>query len=357
MQDPLQVLRLRKAVDVTQPPYATRYPQLVNTFDPAPDLRRSNQICANVSIRSGEFRGPASDDIRDNYVAQENPGFVDATSMNFQLKPDSVVFTKIPDFQNIPFDKIGLYKDEYRNVVPPRVEAPVATMTRPPVRDPKTRQFAASLSKLDMAIALPGQGGWNSFESRPELLLEGAAIKPSESDPETVAIAGGPDAWAAIWHGVILDPTKDIVMQMDASLPDPPDGTSFFELYLNRGQVANPAAFGVALVGGAEDTGRGDTVGARRDSAGPRVLANERLVPGHWYRLQLLIPAGSRKGRVLAQDLTAGEQEPRAHRFADGSHEAEVSSGADWAPALGHLDALLLRLGGEARATNILLRN
>ena len=93
------------------------------------------------------------------------------------------------------------------------------------------------------------------------------------------------------------------------------------------------------------------------DSAGPRVLANERLVPGHWYRLQLLIPAGTRKGRVLAQDLTAGEKEPRALRFADGSHEAELCSGAAWAPAPGHLDALLLRLGGEARATNILLRN
>jgi hypothetical protein len=113
----------------------------------------------------------------------------------------------------------------------------------------------------------------------------------------------------------------------------------------------------VALVGGVQDTGRGDTVGARRDSAGPRVLAKDSLTPGHWYRLQLLIPAGTRKGRVLAQDLTAGEKEPRALRFADGSHEAELCSGAAWAPALGQLDALLLRLGGEARATNILLRN
>jgi hypothetical protein len=58
--------------------------------------------------------------------------------------------------------------------------------------------------------------------------------------------------------------------------------------------VSDPAAFGVALVGGAQDTGRGDTVGARRDSAGPRVLAKDSLTPGHWYRLQLLIPAGTR---------------------------------------------------------------
>jgi hypothetical protein len=192
---------------------------------------------------------------------------------------------------------------------------------------------------------------------RPELLVEEEAIQPGGSAPQAVAIAGGPDAWAAIWHGVILDPARDIVLQMDACLPAPPDGTSFFELYLNRGQVSDPAAFGVALVGGAQDTGRGDTIGARRDTAGPRVLARDSLTPGHWYRLQLLIPAGTCNGRVLAQDLTAGEQEPRALRFVDGSHEAELCSGAAWAPAPGHLDALLLRLGGEARAMNVLLRN
>lgn len=357
MQDPLQILRLRKAVDVTQPPYATRYPQLANTFDPAPDLRRSNQICANVSIRSGEFRGPSSDDIRGNYVTQEDPGFADAASMNFQLKPDSVVFTKIPDFQKIPFEKIGLYKDEHRTTVPPRVEDAVATIARPPVRDPKTRQFAASLSKLDMAFALPGQGGWNSFESRPELLLEEAATKPGDSDSQTVAIAAGGDSWAAIWHGVILDPARDIVLQMDAYLPDPLDGSSFFELYLNRGQVSAPAAFGVALVGGVQDTGRGDTVGARRDSAGPRVLAKDSLTPKHWYRLRLLIPANTRKGRLLVQDLTAGEQEPRAAAFAEHAPEAALTAADRWAPELGSLDSLLVRLGGDAHATNILLRN
>ena len=61
---------------------------------------------------------------------------------------------------------------------------------------------------------------------------------------------------------------------------------------------------------------------------------------------------------MLAQDLTAGEQEPRALRFVDGLHEAELCSGAAWEPVRWAIwTALLLRLGGEARATNILLRN
>ena len=135
---PLKVLRLRKAVDVTKPPYATRYPKLANMFDPSQGLRRSNEICSNVSIRSGDVRGSGSDDIKDNFVTQEDPGFVDAAGMDFQLKPDSIVFTKIPGFEKIPFEKIGLYKDEYRKAVPPRAASergPAAT--RRPVRDPK----------------------------------------------------------------------------------------------------------------------------------------------------------------------------------------------------------------------------
>jgi len=33
---------------------------------------------------------------------------------NFTLKNDSVVFEKLPDFKPIPFEKIGLQRDEYR---------------------------------------------------------------------------------------------------------------------------------------------------------------------------------------------------------------------------------------------------
>ena len=33
---------------------------------------------------------------------------------DFTLKKDSVVFEKIPEFKPIPFEKIGLQKDEYR---------------------------------------------------------------------------------------------------------------------------------------------------------------------------------------------------------------------------------------------------
>ena len=355
VRDPLQVLRLRKAIDVTKPPYVTRYPKLANTFDHSPTLRRGNEVCANVSVRSGDF-GRGTNEVKDNLVVQEDPGFVDAAGMDFRLRPDSIVFSKIPGFQKIPFEKIGLYKDEYRKAVPPRAAGDRGTAAaRPPMRDAKTRQFAAAMANLDRSIELPGQGGWNTFGSGASIGLEDAH-KSGPFDLGTVAAAAGGDSWATIWHGVILDPARDIVLQMDACLPGPLDGRSFFELYLSRGQVWEQAAFGVALLGGAEN-GRPDSVGTRRDSAGPRVLAKEHLIPGHWYRLRLLIPAGTRKGRLSAQDLTAGEKEPRALKFTDDALEAALTAADKWAPELGVLDALVLRLGGDAQATNILLKN
>jgi len=56
--------------------------------------------------------------IVDNFVTEEDPGFVDAANMNFQLRDDSVVYQKIPEFKKIPFENIGLYQDEYRTTRP-----------------------------------------------------------------------------------------------------------------------------------------------------------------------------------------------------------------------------------------------
>ena len=51
-----------------------------------------------------------------NYAT--DPGFEDMAKMNFKLKPSSQVFKDLPDFKSIPMDQIGLYKDEYRRMLP-----------------------------------------------------------------------------------------------------------------------------------------------------------------------------------------------------------------------------------------------
>jgi hypothetical protein len=119
MADPLQVLRLRKTINVLQPPYVTRYPELAHLFEEDPNYPRRNVVHDNVSVRSGEF-GAGSNDVEGNWVTDEDPGFVNAAGMDFQLKADSVVWTKIPGFQRILFERIGLYTDEYRKALPVR---------------------------------------------------------------------------------------------------------------------------------------------------------------------------------------------------------------------------------------------
>ena len=44
----------------------------------------------------------------ENWVTDHDPGFVNAAQGDFRLKPDSEVFSKLPGFQPIPFEKIGL---------------------------------------------------------------------------------------------------------------------------------------------------------------------------------------------------------------------------------------------------------
>ncbi len=223
-----------------------------------------------------------------------------------------------------------------------------------PGRDPATRTFSASSRGLSRGI-LPGQGGWDFFGPG-SLIAADAGLRSESFDPGVVAVAGGLDSWAAIGSGVILDPAQDLVLQIDACLPAPLTASSSFELYLNAGSIHANSAFGAAIVGGAED-GVADAVGVRRDGAGPRVLADRRVTPGHWYRLRLAVAANSHQGRLLLRDLTAGEAESRSLTFPGGANQADLTSGDGWSPPLADLDTLVLRLGGGAQAANIILGN
>ena len=44
----------------------------------------------------------------DNWVAEEDPGFMNFETMDFSLRKDAAVYKKIPGFKQIPFDEIGL---------------------------------------------------------------------------------------------------------------------------------------------------------------------------------------------------------------------------------------------------------
>ena len=106
---------LREDVDVTKPPYSTRYPDFLKTYlgvavnhDPSTPLlnRVFNNVLVGNNDGAGASRYPDKDYRHHNVEIDTDPGFVDEAAGNMALRPDSVVFKKIPGFQPIPFDKM-----------------------------------------------------------------------------------------------------------------------------------------------------------------------------------------------------------------------------------------------------------
>ena len=110
-----------KAIPYKTPPWSTRYPRLVGILEDEPAVPKGNLIAGNVST-GGRWDGVQGNarpyvNFKDNLVG-EDPRFVDAAKMNFQLKDDSPVYRKVPGFKRIPFDQIGLVRDQYRSSLP-----------------------------------------------------------------------------------------------------------------------------------------------------------------------------------------------------------------------------------------------
>lgn len=118
--------RLEQAIDFRSPPYSERYPSLLPYLDVIVENKewegmrpRGNVLEQNLIIGGPEdpihlMGKHAQTDGRNNWVTNEDPGFVDMKNKNFNLKPDAKVFEMIPDFHPIPFDKMGTYSDGYR---------------------------------------------------------------------------------------------------------------------------------------------------------------------------------------------------------------------------------------------------
>jgi len=115
--------RLTESVDITKPPYSTRYPLLKDWLALLPDGKtytgmrpRRNVFDGNVLVKYDEtYRlvgKYAQCDFGENYITQSDPGFADAEKMNFALKNDSPVYKELPGFRKIPFEEMGPTHDE-----------------------------------------------------------------------------------------------------------------------------------------------------------------------------------------------------------------------------------------------------
>jgi hypothetical protein len=123
-----------KEVNADAPPWSTRYPEMVGMLEKRPELpwrtvfarnlvvlQRGALVANKLSSASRDLDGILH--VADNLVTASDPGFVNAAARNYTLRPDAEAFQKIPGFQPIPFERIGLKLDVYRRRLPTDAEA------------------------------------------------------------------------------------------------------------------------------------------------------------------------------------------------------------------------------------------
>lgn len=130
-----------RGIRFREPPYSTRYPELLTLLDDEPYKPKGNVVRRNIfwrgsgeTLRRMQRLNPGAADpgekwwdhihppIRDLVRIEDNlinvdPGFVDEKAANFQLGDDSPAWAL--GFQRIPIERIGLYQDDFRASWPP----------------------------------------------------------------------------------------------------------------------------------------------------------------------------------------------------------------------------------------------
>jgi hypothetical protein len=120
--------KLLKEVDITKPPYTTRYPELVGFMDAQPSHKRVNRAMRNVLVACGEVKcGNWQVDPKENWSTGHDPGFVNAAKGDFRFASNAEVFAKLPGFKPIPFEKMGLVTTRFRPNLP-QIATPVETL-------------------------------------------------------------------------------------------------------------------------------------------------------------------------------------------------------------------------------------
>jgi len=104
------------AVPYKEPPWSTRYPELLKLYDDEPAVAKGNRIVRNICSggRWLDLLDKLDDKVvyvKDNLVG-EDPLFVDAGHQDFRLKDDSPAYKL--GFKRIPFEEIGPQRNRPR---------------------------------------------------------------------------------------------------------------------------------------------------------------------------------------------------------------------------------------------------
>ena len=98
------------------PPFSEKYPWLVGAPDIPNPADSTNKVVNNVAVGHQRVNNNvgywvSKPTMSGNWLTTGDPGFVDMENRDLNLKADSEVFTRIPDFEPLPFDKMGMYSE------------------------------------------------------------------------------------------------------------------------------------------------------------------------------------------------------------------------------------------------------
>lgn len=161
-----------------EPPYSTRYPQLVNILDDEPYAPKGNVVERNIFVGQNwndvDGRAKAYIVMKDN-LTDADPLFIGKPPASFELRKDSPAWKL--GFQRIPVEKIGLYKDAHRASWP--AEHAVRPMPEPPAPKPRVPPGPPPVVKLPAKIAIEQgiHGEKLGPPSTAALTLDGASLR------------------------------------------------------------------------------------------------------------------------------------------------------------------------------------
>lgn len=109
------IMEKTQEIDYTNDRWTEKYPQVIGLMEDEPEIPKYNELKNNIIYRHGECNideiikslGKVENNIS---LSADDLGFVDEVAGNFKLREDSIIFIAIPEFENIPFEKIGRQK-------------------------------------------------------------------------------------------------------------------------------------------------------------------------------------------------------------------------------------------------------
>lgn len=93
-------------------PWSTKYPELADIKQGDKEFSKNCEATKNLFYKCGSnsVSGVSSKygKFSDNITTTDDPGFLNEENMNFGLKDDAIIYSKIPNFERIPFEQAGL---------------------------------------------------------------------------------------------------------------------------------------------------------------------------------------------------------------------------------------------------------